>query len=91
MVTIKDIAKMAGVSPSTVSRALNDSPLSIQRLAELLGYKRNELARGLVKGSLGALGLIVPDILNPFFAEITKGVEEAARERASELGHQGDR
>ncbi|MCS7240682.1 MAG: LacI family transcriptional regulator [Candidatus Bipolaricaulota bacterium] len=88
MVTIKDIAKAAGVAPSTVSRALNDSPLisvetkrRIQRLAQRLGYERNELARGLVKGSFGALGLIVPDIINPFFAEITKGVEEAARER----------
>lgn len=88
MVTIKDLAKVAGVSPSTVSRALNDSPLisletkrRIQRLAEELGYERNELARGLVKGSFGALGLIVPDIINPFFAEITKGVEEVARSR----------
>lgn len=88
MVTIKDIAKAAGVSPSTVSRALNDSPLisaatkeRIKRLAQELGYERNELARGLVKGSFGALGLIVPDIANPFFAEITKGVEEAARKR----------
>lgn len=88
MVTIKDIAKAAGVSPSTVSRALNDSPLirestkeRIKRLAEELGYERNELARSLVKGRTRALGLLVPDITNPFFAEITKGVEDAARSR----------
>jgi len=88
MVTIKDIAQIAGVSPSTVSRALNDSPLireetkaRIREIAAALGYERNELARGLVKGASGALGLLVPDITNPFFAEITKGVEEVARER----------
>lgn len=88
MVTIKDIAQAAGVSPSTVSRALNDSPLireetkaRIRQIAASLGYERNELARGLVKGSSGVLGLLVPDITNPFFAEITKGVEEVAHER----------
>ncbi len=76
---------MAGVSPSTVSRALNDSPLiseetraRIRKIAEELGYERNELARGLVKGTSGALGLIVPDITNPFFAEIARGVGDVA-------------
>lgn len=85
MVTIKDIARIAGVSPSTVSRALNDSPLineetkaRIRRIAEELGYERNELARGLVKGTSGALGLVVPDITNPFFAEIARGVSDVA-------------
>ena len=88
MVTIKDIAKAAGVSPSTVSRALNDSPLikqstkdRIKRLAAELGYERNELARSLVKGKSRALGLIVSDITNPFFAEIAKGVEDVAQAR----------
>lgn len=88
MVTIKDVAQVAGVSPSTVSRALNDSPLvreetkaRIRQIAAALGYERNELARGLVKGSSGVLGLLVPDITNPFFAEITKGVEEVAHQR----------
>lgn len=88
MVTIKDIAQMAGVSPSTVSRALNDSPLisaatkaRIRQIAEELGYERNELARGLVKGASGALGLIVPDITNPFFAEIARGVSDVAHAR----------
>jgi LacI family transcriptional regulator len=85
MVTIKDVARVAGVSPSTVSRALNDSPLireetkdRIRRIARELGYERNELARGLVKGSFQTLGLLVPDITNPFFAEITRGVGKAA-------------
>lgn len=85
MVTIKDIAKAVGVSASTVSRALSDSSLvnertkqEILQVAERLGYERNELARGLVKGSSGAIGLIVADITNPFFADIVQGVGEVA-------------
>jgi len=53
MVTIKDIARVVGVSPSTVSRALSDSPLisektkqNVKEVAQRLGYERNELARG---------------------------------------------
>ncbi|MFH1610133.1 MAG: LacI family DNA-binding transcriptional regulator [Candidatus Bipolaricaulota bacterium] len=88
MVTIKDVARAAGVSPSTVSRALNDSPLlkdetkaRIRCLAAKLGYERNELARGLVKGLSGAVGLVVPDITNPFFADIARGVGAVAHGR----------
>ncbi len=88
MITIKDIARAAGVSPATVSRALNDSPLlrqetkaRIRRLAAELGYEKNELARGLVKGVSGAIGLIIPDITNPFFADIARGVEKVAQAR----------
>jgi len=85
MVTIKDIAKELGISASTVSRALSDSPLvnvntkrAILQVAERLGYQRNELARALVKGSSGAVGLLVPDITNPFFSDIARGVGEIA-------------
>lgn len=85
MVTIKDIAREVGVSPSTVSRALSDSPLisqatkeRVHTVAKRLGYERNELARALVKGSSEAIGLVVPDITNPFFADIARGVGEVA-------------
>jgi len=85
MVTIKDIAREVGVSPSTVSRALSDSPLisektkqNVRKVAQRLGYERNELARGLVKGSSGAVGLVVADITNPFFSDIAQGVGEVA-------------
>ncbi|HCP31640.1 TPA: hypothetical protein DIT45_00025 [Candidatus Acetothermia bacterium] len=85
MVTIKDIAREVGVSPSTVSRALSDSPLisektkrRVIKIAQKLGYKRNELARGLVKGLSGAVGLLVADITNPFFADIARRVGKVA-------------
>ncbi|MEE8593780.1 MAG: LacI family DNA-binding transcriptional regulator [Candidatus Bipolaricaulota bacterium] len=85
MVTIKDIAKELGISASTVSRALSDSPLvnaetkrAVLQVAERLGYQRNELARALVMGSSGAVGLLVPDITNPFFSDIARGVGEVA-------------
>lgn len=83
MITIVDIAKELGISASTVSRALSDSPLvnadtkrTVLQTAERLGYQRNELARALVKGSSGAVGLLVPDITNPFFSDIARGVGE---------------
>ena len=96
MVTIKDIAREVGVSPSTVSRALSDSPLisettrqNVKEVAQRLGYERNELARGLVKGSSGAVGLVVPDITNPFFSDIAQGVGEVAPNDPSPTGDQG--
>jgi len=85
MVTIKDIALAVGVSASTVSRALSDSPLvndetksRIVETAQALGYERNELARALVKGESGAIALVVPDITNPFFSDIARGVSDIA-------------
>ncbi len=84
-ITIKDIAKKAGVSYATVSRALNNRPevsektrREIQRLAAEMGYKPNAIARGLVTKETFTLGLIIPDITNPFFPEVARGVEEAA-------------
>lgn len=84
-VTIKDIAKLAGVSYATVSRALNDHPeVSLKtkervlKIAKEHGYSPNEIARGLVKQSTNTIGLLVPDISNPYFPEVAKGVEETA-------------
>ncbi|MDQ0285974.1 LacI family transcriptional regulator [Desulfofundulus luciae] len=86
-VTIKDIARKAGVSYATVSRALNNRPevsektrREIQRLAAEMGYKPNAIARGLVTRETLTLGLVIPDITNPFFPEVARGVEEAASE-----------
>lgn len=84
-VSIKDIAKAAGVSHSTVSRALRHSPLiseetgdRIRRLAAEMGYVPSAIARGLVTQSTRTIGLVVTTIADPFVAEIVRGVEEVA-------------
>lgn len=86
-VSIVDIARIAEVSPSTVSRALQDHPrisperrAEIQRLAETLGYRPNQMARGLVTGRSHMLGAVVTDVTDPFVAEVLKGAAAAARE-----------
>ncbi|MFF5010508.1 LacI family DNA-binding transcriptional regulator [Streptomyces phaeochromogenes] len=88
--TIREVAKEAGVSPSTVSRALAPggtvSEVTRERVraaADRLGYRPNRAARGLITGRTGHVGVIVPDLLNPFFADICKGVQARARG----LGH----
>jgi LacI family transcriptional regulator len=86
--TIKDIAQEAGVSYATVSRALNNKygvkPATRKRimaLAQARGYTPNAIARGLVKKETLSIGLIIPDISNPFFPQVARGVEDAAKER----------
>ena len=85
--TLADIAKAAKVSMMTVSRAINNKPgLSdelrqhILDLAETMGYRPNSFARGLATQQTTTVGLVVPDITNPFFAQIARGVEDAAFE-----------
>jgi LacI family transcriptional regulator len=85
MTTIRDVAARAGVSTATVSRAMNGQPgirpETRERVATAireLGYRANSFARGLVTGSLKMVGLILPDISNPFFPALSRGVEDAA-------------
>lgn len=87
-VTIKDIAKIAGVSYATVSRALSDSPeISVQtreRIKEICireNYRVNTLARSLINNRTNVLGLILPDISNTFYAEVAYSIETYAREQ----------
>lgn len=87
-VTIKDIARIAGVSASTVSRALNGSTelseATRRRILEICqqeGYHVNVLARSLIKNRTNILGLIVPEITNPYYSELSFAVETYARER----------
>ena len=86
-VTIKDVARAAGVSPSTVCRALSSPDLvrpetreRVRRSAAELDYSPNRAARGLITGRTGNLGLIVPDLGNPFFPAVVKGIQARARE-----------
>lgn len=92
MVTIKDIAKSAGVSYSTVSRALRGVPGThagtrerILRVAEEMGYEPNAIARSLVTNRSYTLAFVLPDLANPFFAEILQAAEREADERGYQL------
>jgi len=86
-VTIKDIAKAAGVDQSTVTRALQGSERvksatreKIVTIANDLGYVPNMAARTLVNRRSRLVGVVIPDMTNPFFADFVKGIEdEAAR------------
>ena len=85
MASIREVAKIAGVSPATVSRVMNGTANvdeeKKQRVLEAIqetGFKPNELARALFKKSSKIIGMIVPNIENPFFSEIAKAVEEEA-------------
>ncbi|MFJ6567947.1 LacI family DNA-binding transcriptional regulator [Streptomyces sp. NPDC091292] len=85
-VTIREVASAAGVSVSTVSRAFTApdqvQPKTRQRILEAaarLGYSPNPAARSLRGGGTGTLGLIVPDIANPFFPPIVKAMQARAR------------
>ncbi len=85
-VSIADIARAAGVSHSTVSRALRDSPLispdmraRVHTLATEMGYTPNALAQSLQTRRSHTLGLVVTSIADPFFTDVVKGVEEVAR------------
>ena len=87
--TIRDVARLAGVSPSTVSRALSSPEIVkqstvavVRQAADRLGYLPNRTARGLITGRTGNLGVVIPDLGNPFFSAIVKGIQ--ARGRAAD-------
>jgi LacI family transcriptional regulator len=84
-VTMADVAREAGVSTMTVSRVVNEkgeiSAATRQRVLaviEQLGYRPSAIARGLATQRTGTLGLVVPDISNPFFSDLARGAEDQA-------------
>jgi DNA-binding LacI/PurR family transcriptional regulator len=86
-VTIRDVARAAGVSAATVCRALttpdrvrDTTRARVLQAAGELGYSPNRAARGLITGRTGNLGIILPDLANPFFPSVVKGVQARARE-----------
>jgi DNA-binding LacI/PurR family transcriptional regulator len=83
--TIQDVAEQAGVSRQTVSRAINNkgeigaaTRARVLAIARELGYRPSSIARGLKTRRTLTLGLVVPDIANPFFAEVVRGASERA-------------
>jgi LacI family transcriptional regulator len=86
-VTTEDVAKIAGVSQSTVSRVLNDYPYikkntrdKVLAVIDELGFTRDEIARSLVEKRTKSIGLIIGSISNPFFAETAEAIIERAQE-----------
>jgi LacI family transcriptional regulator len=84
-VTITDVARAAGVSASTVSRSLSvpekvdpSTRERVLKVAEHLGYQPNRAARGLITGRTGNLGLLLPDLANPFFPSLVKTIQHHA-------------
>lgn len=90
--TIIDVAKLAGVSKSTAARALTDSAdvndetrEKVRAAARQAGYERNHLAVGMRSGRSGLFGLVIPDITNPFWAEVARGAQDIVGERGASL------
>ena len=82
--SIKDVARLSGVSVATVSRIMNDSGRYSQatrdkvlRVIEEIGYERNSLATSLRLNKSNMIGILVPDIANEFYASVLKKAEQA--------------
>ena len=86
--TIRDVARMAGVAVSTVSYVINrsgqvseETRLRVNSAINALRYEPNLLARNLKAGRAGSIGLIAPDLRNPYFAAVASGVQDIAQSR----------
>ncbi|MDQ1619062.1 MAG: LacI family transcriptional regulator, partial [Actinomycetota bacterium] len=82
--TIYEVAALAGVSPATVSRVLNGAAVSpgyaakVREAANALNFRPNRTARTLRRQSSEIIALIIPDIENPFYTALARGVEDRA-------------
>lgn len=83
--TLRDVAEAAGVHAATASRALNpatrglvnaDTARRVMKVADQLGYRPNPIARGLKTAKSGTVGIVIPDLTNPLFPPIVRGIEE---------------
>ncbi|SEM69880.1 catabolite control protein A [Lihuaxuella thermophila] len=84
-ITIYDVAREAGVSMATVSRVVNGNPnvkpatrKKVLDVIRELGYRPNAVARGLASKKTTTVGVVIPDISNPFYAELARGIEDIA-------------
>ncbi len=92
-ITIKDVAKIANVSPSTVSRVISNNPkisdetkIRVNAAMEALNYQPNQIARSLTNKSTKTLGLLLPGtdddlLINPFFVQAMRGISSYAKKR----------
>jgi len=85
--TIRDVARRARVSVTTVSRALTQPELlrpstrqRVLKIAKALAYHPNRAARSLITGKTGMIGIVVPDLANPFYPGVLRGVQTRAHE-----------
>ncbi|MBS3735648.1 LacI family DNA-binding transcriptional regulator [Candidatus Bipolaricaulota bacterium] len=92
MATMKDVAKLADVSVTTVSHVINGTRYvspeltgRVNRAIEELDYHPDPLAQGLSKGESQTIALVVSDIVNPFFPQVARGVEDCVREHEFSL------
>ncbi|WP_433753642.1 LacI family DNA-binding transcriptional regulator [Paenibacillus amylolyticus] len=88
MTTIKDVAQLAGVSVATVSRVINDrgyvhadTRKKVEDAVKALHFSPNEVARSLYKRKSKLIGLLLPDIANPYFPQLARGVEDRMQEQ----------
>ncbi|KGP90251.1 LacI family transcriptional regulator [Pontibacillus chungwhensis BH030062] len=92
MITIKDVAREAGVSVATVSRVLNENGYvgeetkkKVLKAMNSLNYSPNEVARSLYKRESKLIGLLLPDITNPFFPQLARGIEDTVNQSGYRL------
>ncbi|UOR13757.1 LacI family DNA-binding transcriptional regulator [Halobacillus amylolyticus] len=92
MVSIKDVAKLSGVSVTTVSRVMNnrgyigkETRLKVEEAMKQLDYQPNQIARALLKNQSYVIGVIVPDLAHPLFSELINWIESYASERNYKL------
>lgn len=91
--TRNDVARLAGVSTAVVSYVVNEGPRPVAPATRArvldaiakLGYRPNTVARSLITGRSGLVGLIVPDVENPYFASLARSVESAVADRGLQL------
>src|ERR687891_1860107 len=88
-VTLRDVARAARVHPGTVSRALNaetrtlvneETAERVLRAADELGYRPNPIARGLKTNRSYTVGVLIPDLMNPLFPPIVRGIQDRLEE-----------
>ncbi|MGM0551372.1 MAG: LacI family DNA-binding transcriptional regulator [Bacteroidota bacterium] len=91
-VTIKDIAKLLHISPSTVSRALKDHPdinpetkKNVREMAKKMNYKPNKIALQLLQQESNIIGVIIPEIIHHFFSTVISGIENEANKAGYQI------